>query len=71
MTPAGRPCGTGRDQQAEQLQPGFLGQRPERGNRGFLIHRRVTLMFRVNPKYERTPRAVNGSFANCRNYPTR
>ena len=26
---------TGRDQEAEQLQPGFLGQRPERGNRGF------------------------------------
>src|SRR3954453_6964584 len=47
--------GTDHDQQAEHLQPGLLRQRRKRGQRGFLIHRRVTLTFRVNPKYGRMP----------------
>ena len=37
MTPAGRPPARCHEQ-TEQLEPGFLGKRPERGNRMLLIH---------------------------------
>src|SRR5260370_39384852 len=40
--PGGQPLRTARDEQAEQLEPGFLGEGAERRDRKFLIHRAVT-----------------------------